>query len=132
MFDECDDLVLLIYDFFFASLGGKKTGTYGQTVIGRTGSQPSSPHCCGMDQPHQQQPAKCADYGTLLPHPNYCHQISLEDQGIDLTQVTLTTLCVLTALFVDRFRSFKNQSIALLVLYPKYFGSDAIRVSVRP
>ena len=115
--------------FLCLSVGGKKTGTYGQTVMNRTGSQPSSPHCCGMDQPHQQQPAKPADYGTLLPHPNYCHQISLEDQGIDLTQVTK---CGIAVLCVGRFHSFKNQSIVLLVLYLTSFGSDAIRVSVRP
>ena len=31
---------------------------------------------------------RSADYSsTLVPHPNYCHQVSMEDQGIDLTQV---------------------------------------------
>ena len=52
-------------------------------LANRSGSQPSSPHSATME--------RSCDYSatTMLPHPNYIHrQLSMEDQGIDLTQVS--------------------------------------------
>ena len=65
-----------------------QNGIYGQIGQYRSGSQSSSPHVSfAMDHPTSPSAtAVSVQNATLLPHPNYSHQLSMEDQGIDLTQ----------------------------------------------
>uniref|UniRef100_A0A0N8C2S3 Caskin-1 n=1 Tax=Daphnia magna TaxID=35525 RepID=A0A0N8C2S3_9CRUS len=70
-------------------------GIYGQIGQYRSSSQSSSQHVSfAMDHPTSPASVGSSSLGaattvpsmTLLPHPNYSHQLSMEDQGIDLTQ----------------------------------------------
>lgn len=73
----------------------KQNGIYGQIGQYRSSSQSSSQHVSfAMDHPTSPASVGSSSLGaattvpsmTLLPHPNYSHQLSMEDQGIDLTQ----------------------------------------------
>jgi hypothetical protein len=80
----------------FVCFSMKQNGIYGQIGQYRSGSQSSSQHVSfAMDNNHPTSPASVGSGSTsataipsmtLLPHPNYSHQLSMEDQGIDLTQ----------------------------------------------